>query len=206
MSPRRPRMRPSLPTLPIRSGVASATSNSSQPASMRSTRSSPPTSSAPAAFASWALSPWANTATRTILPVPCGSTTVPRTIWSAWRGSTPRRMWASTDGSNLTLEVSFSRRHRIVDRIDLVAVDELGERPGSACRVAHRGVLPWRPGWASPCRSAGWTGRLRRGLGATRPAPAAGLAVATWQSDDLDAHRAGRALDDRAAAIEGRGR
>ena len=44
-----------------------------------------------------------------VLPVPCGSTTVPRTIWSAWRGSTPRRMWASTDGSNLTVEVSLSR-------------------------------------------------------------------------------------------------
>ena len=46
--PRRPRMRPSLPTMPIMSGVARATSNSSQPASMRLTRSSPPTSSAPA--------------------------------------------------------------------------------------------------------------------------------------------------------------
>ena len=46
--PRRPRMRPSLPTLPIMSGVARATSNSSQPASMRLARSSPPTSSAPA--------------------------------------------------------------------------------------------------------------------------------------------------------------
>ena len=43
------------------------------------------------------------------LPMPCGSTTVPRTIWSAWRGSTPRRMCASTDGSKLTLAVSRSR-------------------------------------------------------------------------------------------------
>ena len=46
--PRRPRMRPSLPTWPIMSGVARATSNSSQPASIRLTMSSAPTSSAPA--------------------------------------------------------------------------------------------------------------------------------------------------------------
>ena len=41
--------------------------------------------------ASWAASPAANTATRTSLPVSAGSATVPRTIWSALRGSTPRR-------------------------------------------------------------------------------------------------------------------
>ena len=41
------------------------------------------------ALASSALSPLANTATRRVLPVPCGRLTVPRTIWSAWRGSTP---------------------------------------------------------------------------------------------------------------------
>src|SRR6184192_1064222 len=43
----------------------------------------------PAAFASLAFSPWANTSTFTSLPVPAGSIATPRTIWSAWRGSTP---------------------------------------------------------------------------------------------------------------------
>jgi hypothetical protein len=37
------------------------------------------------------------------------STTVPRTIWSAWRGSTPSRRCASTDGSKLTVEVCLTR-------------------------------------------------------------------------------------------------
>ena len=41
------------------------------------------------------------TSTRTVLPVPAGSTTVPRTTWSAWRGSTPRRTATSTVSSNL---------------------------------------------------------------------------------------------------------
>ena len=95
---------PSRPTVPIMSGEAIATSNSNQPSSIRFTRSSPPTSSAPARSASWAFSPWAKTMTRVVLPVPCGRTTVPRTSWSAWRGSTPRRRWASTVPSNLLID------------------------------------------------------------------------------------------------------
>src|ERR1035437_3231907 len=45
--PRRPRILPRRPTMPIVSGVARATSKSSQPASIFLTRSSAPTSSAP---------------------------------------------------------------------------------------------------------------------------------------------------------------
>ena len=86
--------------------LAIATSNSRKPASIFLTRSSPPTSSAPARLASAAFSPCAKTSTRTTLPVPWGRTTVPRTIWSAWRGSTPRRMCASSDASNPSFEVS----------------------------------------------------------------------------------------------------
>ena len=37
-----------------------------------------------------ALAPRANTATRTRAAEPLGRLTMPRTIWSAWRGSTPR--------------------------------------------------------------------------------------------------------------------
>src|SRR4051794_3306685 len=74
-----------------------------------STRSSAPTTSAPASRASWAAGPAANTATRTALPVPEGSDTVPRTIWSALRGSTPRRTADSIVSSNLALAVVFTR-------------------------------------------------------------------------------------------------
>ena len=59
--------------------------------------------SAPAACASAALSALANTATRSFLPVPLGIETTPRTIWSAWRGSTPRLIETSTVSSNLAV-------------------------------------------------------------------------------------------------------
>src|SRR5882724_509182 len=54
--------------------------------------SSPPTKSAPASCASRTFSPLARTRTRTLLPRPCGRTTVPRTTWSECFGSTPRLM------------------------------------------------------------------------------------------------------------------
>ena len=73
------------------SGVAIVRSKSILPCSICAARSSAPTMSAPAARASSAAAPVANTATRTSLPVPDGRATVPRTIWSALRGSTPRR-------------------------------------------------------------------------------------------------------------------
>src|SRR5687768_11362515 len=104
MRPRGPRSRPSLPTLPIRSGVAMAMSKSRNPPEIRSTRSSAPTTSAPASLASWAAGPWAKTATRTVLPVPLGSETAPRIIWSAFRGSTPRRKAASTVSSKFRFD------------------------------------------------------------------------------------------------------
>jgi len=44
------------------------------------------------------------------LPVPLGSTTVPRTIWSAWRGSTPSRRCASREALKLTVVVSLASR------------------------------------------------------------------------------------------------
>lgn len=85
-----------------------AASKSSHPPWIRSMRSSAPTASAPAASASAAFSPTANTMTRAVLPVPCGRLTVPRTIWSALRGSTPRRTATSTVASILLDDVSFA--------------------------------------------------------------------------------------------------
>ena len=76
--PRGPSTRPALPTSAIMSGVAIAASKSISPFITVSTSSAAPTTSAPASRASRAFSPWANTATRTDLPVPWGSETVPR--------------------------------------------------------------------------------------------------------------------------------
>ena len=87
----------------MRSGVAMVTSKSSMPPSICAARSSDPTMSAPASRAAVAASPAANTATRTSLPVPAGRPTVPRTIWSALRGSTPSRATSSTVSSKLAL-------------------------------------------------------------------------------------------------------
>ena len=70
--PRGPSTRPSRPTLPIRSGVATTASKSSRPFSTSAMSSSDPTMSAPAARASSARSPVAKTRTRAVLPVPCG--------------------------------------------------------------------------------------------------------------------------------------
>src|SRR5438132_1156675 len=85
----------------MRSGVAIVESKSMNPPCTFSTRSSAPTTSAPASRASRSFSPLANTATRTVLPMPWGSTMAPRTIWSACLGSTPSRIDRSTVSSNL---------------------------------------------------------------------------------------------------------
>src|SRR6185436_8488495 len=98
--PRGPRTLPRRPTTRIMSGVATTASKSSQPPSIRLASSSPPTKSAPASSASRIFSPAAKTRTRAVLPRPFGRTTVPRTIWSACLGSTPRRSETSTVSSN----------------------------------------------------------------------------------------------------------
>ena len=45
---------------------------------------------------------------RTFLPVPAGSTTEPRTVWSDFFASTPRLTATSTDSSNLATAVSLT--------------------------------------------------------------------------------------------------
>src|SRR5262249_20513825 len=98
--PRGPSTLPSLPTARIMSGVATTASKSMKPPWIFSTISSPPTKSAPAAWASFCFSPPAIARTRLLLPRPCGRTMVPRTIWSACFGSTPSRSDISTVSSN----------------------------------------------------------------------------------------------------------
>src|ERR1700730_15433358 len=59
--------------------------------------------SAPAALAASAFLPWVNTATRTVLPVPCGITVEPRTCWSDLVASTPKFTDTSTDSLNFAV-------------------------------------------------------------------------------------------------------
>ena len=136
-----------------------------------STRSSAPTTSAPAALASGPCRPGRRR--RRGRPCPChaAATTVPRTICSAWRGSTPRRMCASTEGSNLTVEVSLQEGHGLQGLVDPAGLDELGELQVPLAVLAHV--------WIPPCGPEGLP--LRRGVdvpacgGCTRPAPAGGM-------------------------------
>src|SRR3990167_3271945 len=100
-------MVPRVPTTRIASGEAMTTSKFMLPALMSAARSSMPTMSAPAALASSALAPWANTATRLVLPVPLGITTAPRTTWSDFLASTPSWIATSMDSSNLALAHSL---------------------------------------------------------------------------------------------------
>src|SRR6516164_5235852 len=171
--PRGPSTRPSRPTLPIRSGVATTASKSRNPPWIRSIRSSEPTKSAPAARASSARSPVAKTSTRAVLPVPLGRFTVPRTIWSALRGSTPSRSATSTVGSNLAGEVFLA---------SATASAGLYRRVRSICSAAERYAL--LRFMVSPS--------VRRSWSAGRRGPCHGW----WSALDGDPHRPGRPGDD----------
>src|SRR5690606_23189741 len=105
---RGPRILPRRPTSGIMSGVAMQRSKSILPAWICSIRSSAPTISAPALRASSALASLANTAPRTVLQVPLGRVTTPRTIWSAWRGSTARLIASSMVSSNMAEARDFT--------------------------------------------------------------------------------------------------
>src|SRR6516225_592151 len=108
ISPRGPRIWPSCPTTRMASGEAMTRSKLISPAFTCAARSSSPTISAPAALAaSWFL-PEVNTATRTVLPVPCGMTVEPRTCWSDLLASMPRFTAASTLSANLAVANSFT--------------------------------------------------------------------------------------------------
>src|SRR5574343_629238 len=106
--PRGPRIWPKVPTTRMASGAAITTSKGMSPALTWAARSSMPTMSAPAALASSALAPWANTATRAVLPVPLGSTTAPRTTWSDFLASMPSCTATSMDSSNLAVAQSLT--------------------------------------------------------------------------------------------------
>src|SRR5580698_7310262 len=106
--PRGPKIWPNWPTMRIASGLAMTTSKSICPALTFSAKSSKPTISAPAALAASAFLPWVNTATRTVLPVPCGMTVEPRTCWSDLVASTPKFTDTSTDSLNFAVANSLT--------------------------------------------------------------------------------------------------
>ena len=139
-----------------------STSKSIWPFSRRWMNSSSSAISAPAARAFLASSSGAKTATRTVLPLPCGKTTVARMFWSAWRGSTPRRTWASTVLSKLQGQVSGAsakaslRVYNLPDSIFLAAAWYFLPRRSIFGRVT--GVAPFG---FSPASSKAFVSALR---------------------------------------------
>src|SRR6185295_15640700 len=90
------------------SGLAITRSKLIWPAFTCAARSSMPTMSAPAAFARSTFLPEVNTATRSVLPVPCGITVEPRTCWSDFEASMPRFTAQSTVSLNFAVANSFT--------------------------------------------------------------------------------------------------
>ena len=87
---------------------------------------------------------------------PTAGATVPRTIWSALRGSTPRRTTSSTVSSKLALARLFTRSNASVGGELLVPVEPLG---GVDVLLALRHVMApsWcRAGRARSSRSRRW--------------------------------------------------
>src|SRR5437773_5905017 len=139
--------------------------------------SSKPTYSAPAARAASAAAPLlANTSTRTVLPLPCGSGTVPRTIWSECFGSTPRRNARSMVSLNFAFGNFVS-----TPTASLSGYVFLPSTTSSAFLYRLLGIVIER------CK------RTSR----ERDSPAFVL------SDDFDAHAAGRAGDDTERGLVG---
>ena len=97
------------------------TSKGMSPALTCAAKSSMPTTSAPAARASSALAPCANTATRFVLPVPLGKTTAPRTTWSDFLASMPSCTATSMDSSNLAVAHSFTKANASATAYSLLA-------------------------------------------------------------------------------------
>src|SRR6266446_5704096 len=170
----------------MRSGVAIVVSNSIHPPCTRSTRSSAPTTSAPASRASRSFSPLANTATRTVLPRPWGRTMAPRTIWSACLGSTPSRIDRSTVSSNLAAGAFLT--------MSMASSTEYGfARSISASVALIRFVI------------TGMSVQPVSTQPSPRDAPAFGRAAPQLELrlNDVDAHAAGGAFDGAHGRVDG---
>ena len=153
----------------------------------------------------------AKTRTRAVLPVPCGRLTVPRTIWSALRGSTPRRKATSTVASNLAGWRSAwrARRPRTGRRTCPASILARRLPRYACCALPCCFVSLWSrgrgPRWASHreirplCRAGTRPGSVRRGAGLPEGVRGSQLTrrpSAVGASLDGDAHRASGAGDD----------
>ena len=121
-----------------------------------------------------AFSPWAKTATRTLLPMPCGKATDPRTFWSLCRGSIPRLVETSTVWLNFVVPNAFKMPHRFGqgDRTARLS-------PSRATRDSASNDRQGRAPFAEGCR------RSSDSAPAYRRAVAPKQAVSTWL-DQID--------------------
>src|SRR6266849_704364 len=196
----------------MRSGVAIVESKSMKPPWTFSTRSSAPTTSAPASRASRSFSPLAKTATRTVLPMPWGRTMAPRTIWSACLGSTPSRMDRSTVSSNLaagafltmsmasSTEYGFARSISASVALIRFVITGMSFAPVSV-QFSPRLVTPGPPA-RPPLTSFPLSPPLVTPWPPARP-PLTSNTQLEQQSDDVDAHAAGGAFDGAHGGVDG---
>ena len=123
---------------------------------------------------------------------------MPRTIWSALRGSTPRRTASSTVSSNLAVARLFTRSTASRRGVELGRGRTDGSRRCTSFRASP---------WSAPSCRAARAAEVRRGCGgpAGRGRPGRGAARTVsgpGGSDDLDAHRAGGAGDLQLGGLE----
>ena len=90
----------------------------------------------------WPSRPWQSPARGMVRPVPWGRTTAPRTCWSAWRGSTPRRTEISTVSSNLALLVFSTRSAASSGSYCFSGLDQLCAVRYISCHASCYSFLP----------------------------------------------------------------
>ena len=114
-----PEFDPAYPPRASRRGAAITTSKGMSPALTMAARSSIPTTSAPAALASSALAPWANTATRVVLPGAVGQHHGATHHLVGLLGVDASCTATSMDSSNLAVAASFTKATASANRYRL---------------------------------------------------------------------------------------
>src|SRR5687767_10314484 len=139
------------------------------------------------------------TSTRFDLPVPLGSTTEPRTIWSAYFGFTPRRTATSTVSSHFP-EI-FVR-----GRISQACSTEyflIGSQPSTALRYFLPAMVSSVWPWSSLAQASCQGGHIGRYVDSNE---LAWIRTSSPDSvDDVEAHRASGASDLAVRRLDVRG-
>ena len=133
---------------------------------------------------------------------PCRAAGRPCRAPSGRRGAGRRRGGCAPrpTGRSLTLEVSLSRSIAASGLVDLVAIDELGELLVLLAVLAASVGSSVRPGAGLPLSTRG--GRAGGAVASGCDAPRWRARAGCWLAGDLDAHRAGGALDDARRGLE----